>query len=114
MRVCNIVLSALSLLLAATAVSKMGLYIAAYGLTAKRVIATAFLIWLMLVFCAVIVWQFKRFGIARLSVCAGAVLVCLLCVMPVGRMIGVYNDAHGFTTEPGAVSWLTEPIYEER
>lgn len=113
MRVCNIVLSALSLLLAATAVSKMGLYIAAYGLTAKRVAATTFLVWLMLVFCAVIVWEFKRFGIARLSVCAGAVLVCLLCVLPVGHMIGAYNDAHGFTTELGTVSWLTESMNEE-
>ena len=39
LRVCNTALSALTLLLLATAAAKMALYIAAYGLTVKRVLA---------------------------------------------------------------------------
>lgn len=94
LRLLNLALSALSLLLVATALSKMGLYIAAYGLTAKRVLATTLLVWLALVFLGVIAWQFKRFDLVRFAVFAGAVLVCLLCVLNVGGLIDAYNFSH--------------------
>ena len=94
LRLLNLALSALSLLLVGTALSKMGLYIAAYGLTVKRVLATTLLVWLALVFLGMIVWQFKRFDLVRFAVFAGAVLVCLLCVFNVGGLIDTYNQVH--------------------
>ena len=101
LRMSSIALSALSLLLCATAMSKMGLYIAAYGLTVKRIVATVFLIWLALVFLGAIIYQFNRFGIVRFAAFSGAALVCLLCVLPVERMIFSYNTAHSIASTVG-------------
>ena len=101
LRLGGVALSALSLLLCATAMSKMGLYIAAYGLTVKRVVATVFLVWLALVFLSAIAYQCKRFGIVRFAAISGAILVCLLCVLPVERLIASYNAAHTFSSAIG-------------
>lgn len=87
----NVLLSVLTLLLITTAVSKMGLYIAAYGLTVKRVLTMVFMVWMAIVFALVIVRQRKSFPLARICIFAGAVMFCLLCVLPVGEMIQAYN-----------------------
>ena len=84
LRVCNTALSALTLLLLATAAAKMALYIAAYGLTVKRVLASVFLVWMACVFVCVILRQFRTVALVRVAVFLGAVLFALLCVLPVG------------------------------
>lgn len=87
----NVVLSVLTLLLITTAMSKMGMYIAAYGLTVKRILTMVFMIWMALVFILVIARQWKLFPLTRICVLTGAVMFCLLCVLPVGEMIDSYN-----------------------
>lgn len=84
-------LSVLNLLLIATAVSKMGMYISVYGLTVRRILPLVFMIWMALVFLCVIIRQRKVFPMARVCVMAGAVLFCLLCVLPVEQWTEAYN-----------------------
>lgn len=86
-----VLLSVLNLLLIATAVSKMGMYISVYGLTVMRILPLVFMLWMALVFLCVIVRQKKVFPAVRLCVMAGAVLFCLLCVFPVERWTEMYN-----------------------
>ena len=62
----------------------MALYIAAYGLTVKRVLASVFLVWMACVFVCVILRQFRTVALVRVAVFLGAVLFALLCVLPVG------------------------------
>lgn len=90
-RWCNVVLSALTLLLIVTAMSKMLLYIGAYGLTEKRILTMTFMTWLFLVFAAWIVYQWRRFALFRFCILSGAVLFALLCVLPVGKGITWWN-----------------------
>lgn len=90
-RVMAVCLSVLTLLLLMTAVSKMGMYIQAYGLTVKRVLTMVFMIWMGIVFTGVIAGQKKEIPLVRICVMTGAVLFCLLCVFPVEHWIDVYN-----------------------
>ena len=87
----NVLLAVLTLLLIATAMSKMVLYICAYGLTEKRVITMVFMIWLLVVFLMMIIWQYRKLPIVRIAVMTGAVLFCLICVIPVCDCIGSFN-----------------------
>lgn len=98
LRCLNLVLSGLTLLLVATAGSKMGLYIAEYGLTPLRVLSSVFLLWLAIVFTLVIVWQWKPIRPVRLAVLAGAALVAVMCALPVMDGIDAYNEAHGYSS----------------
>ena len=83
----NGILGALTLLLLATAASKLGMYIVAYGFTVKRCISSVFLIWLFLVFILVLIYQKKNIPLVRWSVFAGAVFFTLLCVLPVEQIV---------------------------
>ncbi len=91
LRFLTIALSVLTLLLIVTAMSKMGMYIDVYGLTVNRILPMVFMVWLVLVFGAVILRQRKEFALARLCIFAGAVLVCLLCVFPIENWVESYN-----------------------
>ena len=86
----------LTLLILASAASKMVLYIQAYGLTAKRVLTLAFMAMLAVVFGGTIVRQRKRFNLIRLALAFAAVLFCLLAVCNLDCLIAAYNAAHGF------------------
>lgn len=87
----NVLLAVLTFLLIATVMSKMALYIYAYGLTEKRVITMVFMIWLLVVFLMMIIWQYRKLPIVRIAIMTGAVLFCLLCVVPVHDCIGAFN-----------------------
>lgn len=87
----NVLLSVLTFLIITTAISKMMLYINAYGLTNKRILTMVFMIWMLLVFGMMIVWQYKVFPIVRISAMVGAVLFTLLCVVPIDYCIHVFN-----------------------
>lgn len=88
----TILLSLLTLFLIGTAASKLGMYICVYGLTVKRIIPAVFLIWLAIVFIAVICRQRKDFQIVRICVMTGAILFCLLCVFPLEHWAYSYNS----------------------
>ncbi|MDD3339388.1 MAG: DUF4173 domain-containing protein [Lachnospiraceae bacterium] len=94
LRVMNVVVSALTMLLIATAMSKMILYISAYGLTEKRVLTMVFMIWLLLVFTLLIIWQFRGISLVRISLIAGTVLYTLLCVLPIQTWMNEINRVY--------------------
>ena len=105
-------LLALTLLLLATAAAKMALYIAAYGLTVKRVLASVFLVWMACVFVCVILRQFRTVALVRVAVFLGAVLFALLCVLPVGDGISTYNAARvqAGTLDPDVMEQELRPL----
>lgn len=86
-RICNTVLAVLTLVLIGTAMSKMGMYIWAYGLTVKRVLTSVFMLWMAIVFALIIRKQKASIPLMRWAVLAGAVLFAALCVFPIEKMI---------------------------
>lgn len=84
-------LSVLTLLLIATAFSKVLLYIGAFGLTVQRLLPSVFLVFLTVVFCGVIVRQGRQFSIVRLAAFTGVVLVSLLCMTDTDGLVAKYN-----------------------
>ncbi|MDL2324107.1 DUF4173 domain-containing protein [Ruminococcaceae bacterium OttesenSCG-928-A16] len=91
LRLFNIVLAALTMLLIATALSKMALYIGAYGLSVRRTISSVFMLFLAGVYGAVIVLQYKQFSIMRFAVGLGSVMLCALCLVNVDGLAVRYN-----------------------
>ncbi|MBQ8402402.1 MAG: DUF4173 domain-containing protein, partial [Clostridia bacterium] len=104
-RVLHVLLSGCTLVLIATAVSKMFLYIEAYGLTVRRVYATWFMAVLALVFVLVIVKQFgPRLRLIALSMAVCVGMFALLGLADVEGRIAEYNvDRYlaGTLEEPG-------------
>lgn len=82
LKIMNIILSVLTLLLIATAMSKMVLYISVYHFTAKRIIASMFMIWMTTIFIMTILWQKKKFPIFKWCIFSGAICFSLLCIIP--------------------------------
>lgn len=91
LRVGNIVLIVLTLLLCTTAFSKMALYIAAHGLTPKRVLTCVAMVFIAGVCCAAVALQFKAFSIMRFALVLGSVLVTALCLVNMDGLIIRYN-----------------------
>jgi hypothetical protein len=87
----NILLSLITLVLIATAMSKMALYIDAFGLTVLRVLPSVFMAFLTVVFVAVIVLQKAAFSIVRVALVSGAVLFTALCLVNVDGLVVRYN-----------------------
>lgn len=87
----NIGIAILTMILIATAFSKMMLYIAEYGLTPLRILTSVFMVFLAAIFIAVVVMQFKQFSIARFGAITGAMLLCALCVCNVNKVAVTYN-----------------------
>ena len=92
----SVVISLFTLILIATALSKMMLYIDSYGLTQKRVYAS----WLMLLLAAVFVLVIVRQFVRRMPL-AGSIAVCcilffaLIALPNIDGMIATYNvDAY--------------------
>lgn len=85
--VINIAFSMLTILLLITAMSKLGMYIAAYGFTIKRIQSSVFMIWLFLVLSMIICHQKKKIPLVRWAVFSGAVLFTLLCVLPLDLIL---------------------------
>ena len=94
LRIFNVILAVLTLLILASAASKMLLYIQVYGLTPKRVLTTAFMAMLAVLFGGVIVWQYKKFNLIRLAVVFAAVLFCALALCNLDHWILLWNTAH--------------------
>lgn len=90
------VISIFTLILIATALSKMALYIGSYGLTQKRVYAS----WFMLLLAVIFVLVLLSCAIKRLRLLPAVCLVCvlffaLIAILNVDGMIADYNvDAY--------------------
>ena len=91
-----IVLCVLSLLLLSTAMAKMVMYIAAYGLTVKRIISTVFLVWLVMVFVMCITRLYKPFNLVKAAVISGVVIFCILFSFDIGLHSHNFNKKYGF------------------
>lgn len=87
----NIMLAVLTLLLIFTAMSKMMMYISVFGLTVKRILTMAFMVWMTIVYTLVIIWQKREIAMIRISVFSGALIFILLCVIPVQYCISMYS-----------------------
>ena len=86
------VTSVFTLILIATALSKMFLYIDTYGLTQKRVYASWGMVLLAVVFVAVLLRQiFRRFPATVTVLFAGILLFALITLPNVDGMIASYN-----------------------
>ena len=81
-----------SLLLVATALSKMLLYMGSFGLTRLRVLTSAFMVWLAVVVAAVGLRLFvKRVPVLKLAVTLGAAMLIALSLANVDGIVARYN-----------------------
>ncbi|HYF83894.1 MAG TPA: DUF4173 domain-containing protein [Clostridia bacterium] len=91
LRILNCLLSILTLVLIATAFSKMALYIGAYGLSIRRLLPCLFMVFLAVVCGGVIALQKWQFSIVRLSAFVGAMMLCTLCLLNPDGFVARYN-----------------------
>lgn len=92
LRLLSVVFSLFTLLLIATAMRKMMLYIEQYGLTLKRVTTSWFMLLLAVLFLFIIVNQFvTRLPFARCAVATGLLFFALLSFSNVDGLIAKYN-----------------------
>jgi len=91
LKIFNIVLALLTLLLIATALSKMIMYIDVYGLSVRRLLPCVFMIFLAIICGAVATLQKWQFSILRLAAVVGTVLLCVLCLMGPDGFVARYN-----------------------
>lgn len=87
----NALLAILTLLLIATAFSKMAMYIGVYGLSMRRLLPCVFMIFLAVVYGGVIALQKWSFSIMRMSIVVGSIMLCLLCLIDPDSMVTRYN-----------------------
>lgn len=79
LKIYTVVLSGFSLLLIASAVSKMIMYISRLGMTRLRLYTTWFMAVLAAAFVLIIIWQFRDMRFWRAMFAAFTVLMALLC-----------------------------------
>jgi len=87
----NIGLALITLVLIATAFSKMALYISAYGLTMPRLLPCVFMVFMAIIFVALIVRQKWEFSIVRFGLVTGSVMLCSLCLFNPDALVVRYN-----------------------
>lgn len=85
------VISGFTLLLIASAISKMVMYITEMGMTPLRIYTSWFMLLLAAVFMVIIVWQFVDFRVWRALFAAFTVMFGILCWGDVDGMIANYN-----------------------
>lgn len=95
-RILSLFLCLFSLVLDATAMSKMVLYIGSFGMTALRIETSLFMIFLAVVFVAVIFRIFiKNTPYMKIAVSAAALIVAVTAFTGIDRLIANYNvDAY--------------------
>jgi len=92
LKVFNIILASITLVLIATAFSKMAMYIDAYGLTMRRLLPCVLMAFLAIVFIALIALQKWGFSIVRFALVTGAVMFCALCLLNPDALVVQYNS----------------------
>ncbi|MFY9118725.1 MAG: DUF4173 domain-containing protein [Syntrophomonadaceae bacterium] len=91
LRILNSLLALVTLVLIATAFSKMALYIGAYGLSMRRLLPCVFMIFMAVISGGAIAVQKWSFSITRLAVGTGIVMFCLLCLSNPDSLVARYN-----------------------
>ncbi len=96
----SVVISLFTLVLIATALSKMVLYIGSYGLTQKRVYASWLMVLMAVIFLVVVLKLFvKRIPLVKISVLIFVVFFALIAIPNVDGMIAKYNVDHYISGE---------------
>lgn len=90
LKTANIVISVMTLVLIATAMSKMAIYIQSYGLTEKRVVATWFMALLALVFILIILKQI--INSLKLIPASGIMVALMLALLTLSNYNGIIAD----------------------
>ena len=91
-RILSAFLCVFSLVLIATSLSKMILYIDTYGMTRLRIFTSVFMVFLAVVFVSVMVRLFvKKMPYMKVALCSAAILVSLMCFFDVDGFIAKYN-----------------------
>ncbi len=91
-KILNIVISCFTLVLIATAIRKMALYISLFGLTRLRVVTTLFMAVLALIFVFIIIRQLcSRFNAVKASVIAAVVMTVLVSTVNIDARIAQFN-----------------------
>jgi len=81
-----------TLIIIATAISKMVLYINSYGMTELRITTSAFMIFLAVVFISVMLKLYmQKIRVLKVAIIASACVLCVLGVVNVNRFIAEYN-----------------------
>jgi hypothetical protein len=93
LRVETVIISLFTILLIATALSKMAMYINAYGLTQMRVFTSWFMILLLFVFALIGVRQFIRFNSAKVIIMGFVLMFMILLYGNIDGQIAKYNIA---------------------
>ncbi|MGN0575065.1 MAG: DUF4153 domain-containing protein [Ruminococcus sp.] len=92
LKIYTTLLSLFTLILIATAVSKMVMYISVYGLTPLRVYTTWFMVLCAVIFVMIIIKQFRfDFRFARWSTAAFTIMFGILCFSRPEAVIANYN-----------------------
>ena len=92
LKAANVVISLMTLVLIATAMSKMALYIQSYGLTERRVVSSWFMVLLAIIFVIIIAKQFiKKIKVLPASGIAVALMLALLTLSNYNGIIADYN-----------------------
>lgn len=93
-----------TLLIIATALSKMIMYISRYGMTFDRISTSAFMIFLAVVFIALIIRFFTaRMPVLRVALVTASLVLCIMGIGNTERFVADYN-LKLFTEQKGIVS----------
>ena len=87
----TVIISAFTLLLIATAVSKMLLYIGEYGMTPLRIYTSWFMALLAVMFIIIMLWQFVKLPLWKTVFAAFTVMFGVLCFSNTDAIIARYN-----------------------
>ncbi|WP_051588804.1 DUF4173 domain-containing protein [Ruminococcus sp. NK3A76] len=126
LKVYSVVISVFTLLISATAISKMVMYISNYGLTQLRVYTTWFMILTAFIFVFIIIRQFRSsFPIVRAAAVTFTLMFTVLCFSRPDAVIARYNLENCQNTinfrdivemtdlSADAAAVITEPQYRE-
>jgi hypothetical protein len=91
LKLLNSLLAALTLVLIATAFSKMAMYIGVYGLSMRRLLPCYFMVFLAVICGGVIALQKWRFSMAGLAAGVGVIMLCSLCLVNPDSYVTNYN-----------------------
>ncbi|HWQ76051.1 MAG TPA: DUF4173 domain-containing protein [Syntrophomonas sp.] len=91
LKVLNVLLAILTMVLIATALSKMIMYIGAYGLSMRRLLPCVFMLFMAAVCGGVIALQKWQFSITRFAVGIGVAMLCTLCLADPDAFVVRYN-----------------------
>lgn len=91
LKIFNSLLAIITLVLIATALSKMAMYIGAYGLSMRRLLPCIFMVFLAIICGGVIALQKWSFSITRMAVGLGVVMLCTLCLFDPDSFVARYN-----------------------